>query len=539
MSARDGDDAAAWLDPGKLSLTPEWARRALDAQASVETYNRFTDLALALDFQEMQEVLTTHQVAVTDSTEFFDALNVVPGGSLEKDGSGRARPIVVGRALWCNRFQRNIVFDLKVADSRLWGLGLPGEHKAFAEQVRGRYGRLQFFPIVLRAMADDAASYRVAMAAVRELAIRAPEQLTGGHWQLILRKEAFAPAPQDLPDSSAWFRPALPVGTLLDVDARLVMPEVVTMRPAELAALRAEAPYDVELAVFAAPKRTVVGEATVAELGAFYGPPADFHTRVMGRLADAAWYNPAEFRKRQGALCELSAERCLLLGYRLAELGFADEAAQAYQKGFDGARDRVRAANESRWLVDYYFDHGQTEKAESIARAAANVYSARGLFVMAHLMERMGRLREAEEYYRRIHERYNDSEELVGFYYRRSRVDKDTSYETRLRDALALALPSGLEPFDRASLPPAPKDGAVFRSANDNTKRYGINWGNVIVAVDGYRVHDFNAYSVVKALSQSPKMKLVIWRGTSYDEIEVELWDRMFRVDMDTFKPAG
>jgi tetratricopeptide (TPR) repeat protein len=455
------------------------------------------------------------------------------------DGKGGARPVVLGRTLWGDRFQRNIVFDLKVADSRFWSIGLPGDRKAFAEQARGRYGRLELFPIVLRAQADDAVSYRVAMAAVRELAIRSPERLTGGQWQLILRKEPFAPLPQDLPDSSAWFRPALPPGTSLDVDARLVMPELVTIRPEELAALRAEAPYDAELAVFAAPRRPVVGTSSVAELAAFYGPLADFHVRMMGRLADAAWYEPAEFRRRQGALCELSAERCLLLGYRLAELGFADEAAEAYQKGFDGSRDRVRAANESRWLVDYYFDHGKKEKAESVARAAADVYSGGGLFVMARLMERMGRQREAEEYYRRIHERYNQSAELVGFYYRRSRIAKDASYEPRLRDALALALPPGLEPFDRASLPPSPRDGAVFKGANDNTKRFGIAWGNVVVAVDGFRVHDYSSYDVLRALSQSPRMRLVIWRGKSYDEVEVELWDRRFRVDIEDYKPVG
>ena len=61
----------------------------------------------------------------------------------------------------------------------------------------------------------------------------------------------------------------------------------------------------------------------------------------------------------------------------------------------------------------------------------------------------------------------------------------------------------------------------------------------MIVAIDGFRVRDASSYDVVKALSQSPRMKLVIWRGKSYDEIEVELWDRMFRVDIDNFKPAG
>ena len=74
---------------------------------------------------------------------------------------------------------------------------------------------------------------------------------------------------------------------------------------------------------------------------------------------------------------------------------------------------------------------------------------------------------------------------------------------------------------------------------NDNTKRCGIQWGHVIVGLDGYRVHDMQAYDVVRSLSQSPRMKLVVWRGSRYDDVEVELWDRRFRVDMETFAPAA
>ena len=156
---------------------------------------------------------------------------------------------------------------------------------------------------------------------------------------------------------------------------------------------------------------------------------------------------------------------------------------------------------------------------------------------MARLMERMGRLREAEEYYRRMLDRYRNASDLAGFYYRQARVEKKAAYETKLRDALALALPSGLEVFDRAKLPPSPTDGVVIKKENDNTKRYGMHYGHVIVALDGFRVRDVDAYTVVRALSQSPQMKLVVWRGTSYDDVDAELWDRSFRVDIETLGP--
>jgi hypothetical protein len=533
-----GDNATAWFGARKPPAIGEWARRAIDSYPSIETLNRFTDFALAVDLREMHEVLTALEAAPTDQASFFDALNVRPGGSLEKTAEGGARLVAIGRSLWGNRFQRNIVFDLKMGDNRLWNLGLPGERRAFAEQTRERFGRLELFPIILRAGADQAESYRVAMAAFRELATRSPELLTGAHWQLALRKETFAAAPRDIPDPNTWFRPALAPGTLLDFAGRLFMTELATIPPAGLAVLREQAPFHPELATFAAARLTPE-KSTAPELAALFGPLGEFNLHLMAKLSDAAWYEPAEYRKRQGLLCEMAASYCLPLGYRLAELGFADEAARAYQKGLDGTLDAVEAANHSRWLVDYYFDHGQPAKAEALARRSAETYSGAGLFVMARLLERMGRLNEAEEYYRRMQERYDDNANLAGFYYRRARVENDASYETRFRDAFARALPSGLESFERAALPPSPLDGVVIKGANDNTKRYEIQGGSVIVALDGFRVHNTAGYHAVKALSQSPRMKLVIWRGKSYDEIEVELWDRKFRVEIDSFEPAG
>jgi tetratricopeptide (TPR) repeat protein len=425
------------------------------------------------------------------------------------------------------------VFGLvSAAFSRRHLQGQPGEAQAFVENARARFGRLELFPVVLRYCARDAKEYTSAMAVVRELALRSPERLTGGHWALFRQKETFGPVPTDLPDENAWFRPALPAGTLVDVTSRLeVLGELREPSPVALAALRELAPHNVALARFAA-SRLPNTKRSAADLAAVYGPLAEFDVGLMASLADAAWYDPAGFRERQGALCEVVPERCFILGYRLAELGFADEAAVAYQKGFDRALDRVLAANSSRWLVDYYLDHGQAKKAEAVAREAAAVYSSGGLFVMARLAERTGRLAEAEEHYRRILDRYDHPEELTGFYYRMARVEKKAAYEPKLRDALARALPSGLESLDRATLPRPPVDGVVVRSANDNTKRFGMAYGNVIVGVDGFRVRDRHAYQVLVALSQSPRMTLVVWRGSSYDDVEVDLWDRQLRVEL-------
>jgi hypothetical protein len=534
------DDASAstWLDHRSPSPVPDWGTIALESRAlSVETGNRFAVLAPVLQMSEVQAVRTAMGRMPADHAALMAALNERPTRHVTRSSAGAPRVSVLGWGLWADRTQRHLVFELmRLQAYYRYTLGNPGEAAAAVEQSRREFGRLEMYPLVLRAHATNEREYRDAVAAFRELARRSPERLTGGHWELVRQKEDFAPVPRDLPDENLWFRPALPAGTLVDVRWRLSV--LAALRGAstdDIGRLRALAPYDRDLADSAAAR--MPGTHSAAELAAAYGALADYDLFVMGKLADAAYYDADEFRTRQGAMCRLVAERCFFLGYRLAEMGFPDEAATAYQRAFDGAEDRVGAANQSLWLVDYYVDHGQAPKAEKVARAAASTYAERGLYVMARFLEKTGRLREAEEYYRRILDRYERPTRLAGFYYRQARVRGKTEYEARLRDALALAMPDGLESFDQSTLPARPEDGVVVKKENDLTKKFGLKYGNVIVGLDGFRVRDWRQYEAVRDLDLSPKMKIVAWRGASYDDVAAEIWDRQFRVDMEDLKP--
>ena len=538
--ARGQDDAAAleWLDRVQTVDLPDWGFIALGSGFTVETGNRFAEAAPMRSLAEAAEAWASLRGGAPDEAAFLSALDERASGLVTAGPDGRARPEVAGWGLWADRAQRHLVLGITVALHHFWQLGLPGETHAQADRYRYQFGRLELYPIVLRAQATDAAEYPPAMAAARELAIRVPERLTGGHWALLREKPAFAPAPTDLPDEQAWFRPALPRGTLLEIDRRLgVLGELAGMPPETLRSLREMAPHDIGLALFDA-ARQPADRRDAASLAAVYGPLAEFNVRAMGKLADASWYDPAGFREWQGRLCEIVPDRCFMLGYRLAELGHADEAAVAYQKAFDRANDRVAAANQCRWLVRYYADHGQVRKAEVVARSAAGTGAASGLFALAELLERKGRLGDAEEQYRQILDRYQDPERLAGFYFRQIRAGH-AEYEPRFRNALALALPEGLLPLDRGALDKAPARGAVVRKENDNTKRWGIKWGDVIVALDGYRVHGRRSFDVINELSLAPRMDLVVWRGSRFVDVTAELWDRRFRVDIEDLAPPA
>ncbi|MFN8093624.1 MAG: hypothetical protein U0599_15680 [Vicinamibacteria bacterium] len=540
--ARGQDDAAAleWLDRGRRTEVLDWGLLAMNAEAlSVETANRFADVAPALQVAEAGEAWVALGGPAVDEAGMMRALDERPAGLVATRPDGRAQPDPLGWGLWADRAQRHLVFELQTVSYYYTGLlGRAGAARAYVESARQRFGRLEMYPVVLCGHAFDADSYRSAMAAVRELALRSPERLTAGHWDLFRDKTGYGPVPSDLPDEASWFRPALPAGTLLDVDRRLQRPgELAGMPPETLRSLREMAPHDIGLALFDA-ARQPADRRNAASLAAVYGPLAEFNVRAMGKLADASWYDPAGFREWQGRLCEIVPDRCFMLGYRLAELGLPDEAAAAYQKAFDRANDRVAAANQCRWLVRYYVDHGQVRKAEVVARQAAGTGAASGLFVLAELLERKGRLGDAEEQYRQILDRYQDPERLAGFYFRQIRAGH-AEYESRFRNALALALPEGLLPLDRGALDKAPVRGAVVRKENDNTKRWGIKWGDVIVALDGYRVHGRRSFDVINELSLAPRMDLVVWRGSRFVDVTAELWDRRFRVDIEDLAPPA
>jgi hypothetical protein len=527
---------------GAAEALPDWGRMVAGYGASVETGQRFATLTLAGEMQEVQEAWTSLRGEPPEENAWIEGLNESPGGLVSGDGKAGPGLDILDWGAWASSGQRHVLHELRNYERLLKNmLALKEEGKSFAKGSREQFGGLRLYPILEASMAEDGTSYHAAMRAARTAALKSPERLTPGCWVLLRWKPDFAEVPRDLPDQTSWFSPPLPSGTLLVLHHRLeYLPGLVTASAEQRRHMRELAPYQVNLAEFDVQRSGSGGVHQPPEqLARAFGPVSEYNVRVMGFMANAAWYDTPSFKLYQGRLCDVLPKSCFVFGHRLAELHLDDEAAAAYQKAFDRARDRVDAANRSRWLVDYYFDHAQKGRALKVAREAAETYSWGGLFVMARLMERMGRLDEAELYYGRLLERYEDKRELLGFFYRQARVARNPAYERRLQKMIPEVFPAGLEEIDRAKLPSPPRDGVVVRGENDNTLPYGIKWGHVIVGLDGFRVHSFEQYDAVRSLSQSPEMTLLVWRGHGYDEVKVKLWDRRFQVDMPTYKPGS
>jgi hypothetical protein len=233
-------------------------------------------------------------------------------------------------------------------------------------------------------------------------------------------------------------------------------------------------------------------------------------------------------------ICELHPDYFLILGQYYVDNKMAAAAAVAYQSAFERAEDRVYMANSSPWIVDYYFDNGRVDDALKIAADAAEVYSHAGLCTMGHLMERMKRYSDAERYYKKVHERYEDSAVLNAFYLRNR--DNVPEYARRSDELKASAFPRGMENAQLRDFNSAPHDGVSIASSNTLVHNAHLKEGDVIVAINSVRVHSEKQYIFVRDLEVDPNMTLIVWNGAEYSERKVNVPSRRFYCKLADYK---
>jgi hypothetical protein len=219
------------------------------------------------------------------------------------------------------------------------------------------------------------------------------------------------------------------------------------------------------------------------------------------------------------------------LGDHLRKVGKDDQAAEADRKGFEEAYDQVGMSNAVGPLVDYYYDHNRKDEAEMVAKRAADVYSEQGLMTYCKLLEKEGRFPEAEQNAQAIADRYDDRSVLDALYAAHKDVFQDQS-----KILFDKNFPHGLEKVTMGSFNAAPTSGCVFTSDSALLQQASLQVGDVVVALDGYRVGSEDQYFYIRALSADPHMDLIIWRQDRYLEVHASAPDRKFEVDTQTYQ---
>ena len=219
----------------------------------------------------------------------------------------------------------------------------------------------------------------------------------------------------------------------------------------------------------------------------------------------------------------LSVDDYYDLAEYLADHGRDAEAIAAFEHYGGVARDRVSVSVRTKWFVVPMFRSGQRTLAMQMGEEAAGVYSYGGLVAYASVLDMSGQTGRAETLYRQAIERYGSehSGELTAFLMRHQ--SEKPAYAREAGELVKQLFPKGLEHASVSALTGAPDGGVRITKTGLRGEQTGLRTGDIIVAVDGVRVRDFEQYVVMKYQKWTPEMQFTIWRGGKYLDVATTL----------------
>ena len=544
---RAGDHSALLQHVAALSGDDpmEIARLALDdvTQLSVEAGNALVPHALAQEEGDLARVYRAARGADLAEGGRVEAMSSEAGRCITAQG-----PRVIGWGTWSAYFRRHVLHQMTVDE---WHtrhlLGLSDRANEKGAEYDTLYGLLPQYSFLLDRRESHAGIRPTRFAESVTTLIERPERVAAFHFYVtwdLATKEVIRRGP---PHRHEWFAPPLPRGTTFDYRYRgQALGYVPKGDAAE--ALRALSPRD--QFVLEALAASHPATAPAAELEKRFGARMEYDVKLLNVLASAVWSNRPQLREVDERLCAVGPRWCGPLGLLMVEDG-RDTAAEPLLRGvFDTLPDRVSASWYAPWLVAHYLAHGRGGEARQVAGEAASTGSWNGMRALVTLHEGERRYDEAEELLKEMHRRYgddaradppesDDADELIAFYHRMVAVRRDQSYASRLHELIKEAFPAGIETVDTATLTPADAhEGISVLQANPTTDHHGLKAGDVILAVDGYRVRTVRQYEIVRAFRGAVGMTLHVFRHPGFREVETRAWNNRFNTTLRTNAPG-
>jgi len=516
----DGAHALDFLRSFKPEPVGDWARLAFHSGVSVEQGHLFSPLLVDAEMREAAEVYEILHRSPLPPDKIAEPLNAKPQRLVAVEGAAKPAPQVIGWGVWARFFQRNLVFAAQAWGRFLdWSLGVKDEARRLRAGLHEHFAKLELWPAESLTWPQSRGGAPAPESPVRDpealrsdgcarglaLTQDAPERVPPIFWGVLLSS---CPGSRvTMIEPSKWLRGLTPAGTgLMPLYRTEGLPPRTDPRPF-YRALHEIAPFDLAVLEKVAPNSS---QATEEQVKALYGPLTEYDLEAMKSLAAARHKDPTAYRALYEKIAALVPREYLSLGDYLVDQDRDDEAAAAYEKAIEKARDRVSVSVHVRWLVGYYLDRSRVDRAREVAQMAADVYSAAGLQAMAYFQERTGHYTEAEDWFQKNVVRYGSSAQaaLDEFYIRYEHRIGDGRFGGRSAAALAKVFPGGLERVSLAELtgPPPAEDEARLD-------------GDVAVALNGYRVHTHQQSRVVWTFDDRPEWTMIVWRQGRYVEV--------------------
>jgi hypothetical protein len=504
---------------------PDWSRTAFAGAFGTEV-GGFAHEGADPELSEAREVWLQMGRGEVSRSDVVRELNRPAERCLGADG-----PRVLAWGTWAAAAQRHVCHRVLRIDA-YWRnvVALPDRAAASLAAFDRQLGGLDLYPFVQGLRwhhgGIELESFSAGLNDGVSTAARRPELVPARAWKTMSDTARYAVTRRRMPAPRPWFAvPALP-GAAYEAESRMELPGAEQPTSAALDALHARNPWSGALS-----ERVVMARhgaaPTPEQIGSIYGGRADYDLGVVRWRAKAAGGGSPDRERFLRQACDLVGDECAELAHHLIA-GRRDSAAmQALELAFDRAVDRVGLSHHILPLVRHYHDAERPGDATRVAGDAVETGSARGMEAMGLLLEWRGDYGGAEEQLKQIEERYEEKQGLIGFYKRMVDAGRQ-EYGSRLSSGLRDAFPNGLEKLDPAQLPAVPADGVGVSDAGPEAPLTGIQTGDIIVGLDGWRVRDLAQYQMVREFDWKPDMTLYVWRKGRYVEARPHALNRLF-----------
>jgi tetratricopeptide (TPR) repeat protein len=511
--------ALQWVAKLKPAPVPDWRRAVLEFNVGIEEGHQFAKESMPAELAGLREDWKASFGRELPEHEAIKALNEPAGRAVMRTGAGAPAISVLGWDFWSAQHQRHFCQSIRATNRfyrDVWGVDEFREVQKFAKL---NFADLTLFPLLERELSEDAHDLADINRRVAALIASHPELVDFSEWAGL--NNASGPLPAlELESPGSWYNPQLPFGTTYGYSQRAFAIYLPFAQDAWWDALLALAPDDYNIRsgrIWRAYGDTHSAQSLAAIKEAF-SRLQSYNLRALVQIADAQKAgSPSDYPETMQRICDIDPDYYFEFGRWYVDQKNDEKAAAAFQKGVDLAGSEVLIANQSAWYVNYLEDHGQSDRALAIAKRGAEAYSSAGLETMARLKERRGQLKEAEEYFEKIDERYHVSSGLAAFYDRQRA--SDPAYEKKAASAQRTAFPEGMKKVSIADFQEPPQAGVVSTSYTQSMAAAGLRQGDVLVALNGYQVTTGAQYYHVRDLGLRKDLQIIAWNGGVYREV--------------------
>jgi tetratricopeptide (TPR) repeat protein len=519
--------------------TVDFVRIANEGGFSVSLGHELLELSLPLEFKEIGSVYELSHNQKLGRAEFTSVLNQMPERCFSVTANKDPRVQIIGWGEWAMFFQRQLC-DAIVENyyflEHTWGV--PEDAKEFSSKCDQSLGNLYLYPFVRRFNCADADSYHEAVNEVFKTTVETPQLVSAKCWNYLWYTTSVAPfyAPIHNPHISEWHKHNPPPGTAYNASPRLEQWSLGNRPDSEalIQRLHELAPYD-ENITGAVLNKTYHGTPTYEEASALFQPLLPYAHYALETVAGTRQGQPDQYESLMNEAAELNPPDYFSLADYFKNRNDDDKAAKYFEKACELDPDKVQVANGADWLVQYYLKKGQIDSARHLADLVGEVYSYTGLTTKAQFLEDTGDYAGAFEWFLKIQERYDDMGPVVAFCNRYKAKTGDARFDDELQKRMGNPFPNGIEKVTINDFRSAPADGVLINGENGLIRAAGLKQGDVIVALDGIRVHSFEQYSYEREVNTAPEMDLIVWQGNGYHEVKASPPGHRFGVDFDDY----